>query len=73
PPRAAEAVPVPRTTGGSTRSMILALTVFGFINGMGVQATNVYLPLFAVRELDFSLVLGGLTAAAAGAIGVTAR
>lgn len=73
PPRAAEAVPVPRTAGGSTRSMILALTVFGFINGMGVQATNVYLPLFAVRELDFSLVLGGLTAAAAGAIGVTAR
>src|SRR5699024_7833833 len=55
PPRAAEAAPVPTTAGGSTRSMILALTVFGFINGMGVQATNVYLPLFAVRELDFSL------------------
>lgn len=57
----------------STRFIIIALTVFGFINGMGVQATNVYLPLFAVRELDFSLVLGGLTAAAAGAIGVSAR
>lgn len=57
----------------STRFVIIALTVFGFINGMGVQATNVYLPLFAVRELDFSLVLGGLTAAVAGAIGVSAR
>lgn len=57
----------------STRFVIIALAVFGFINGMGVQATNVYLPLFAVRELGFSLVLGGLTAAVAGAIGVSAR
>ena len=57
----------------STRFVIVALAVFGFVNGMGVQATNVYLPLFAVRELGFSLVLGGLTAAVAGAIGVSAR
>lgn len=57
----------------STRFIIVALATFGFVNGMGVQATNVYLPLFAVRELDFSLVLGGLTAAVAGAVGVSAR
>lgn len=57
----------------STKFIIVALSVFGFVNGMGVQATNVYLPLFAVRELDFSLVLGGLTAAVAGAVGVSAR
>lgn len=57
----------------STRFIIFALAGFGFVNGMGVQATNVYLPLFAVRELDFTLVLGGMTAAAAGAIGVSAR
>lgn len=57
----------------STRFFIVALTAFGFINGAGVQATNVYLPLFAVRELDFSLIVGGLTAAAAGVIGVSAR
>ncbi|WP_237089972.1 hypothetical protein [Nesterenkonia sp. PF2B19] len=49
-----------------------ALTLFGFLNGLGVQATNVYLPLFAVRELEFSLLAGGMTAAAAGAIGVAA-
>ncbi|WP_404288508.1 nitrate/nitrite transporter [Glutamicibacter arilaitensis] len=60
-------------TGPSTRFIVVTLTVFGFINGLGVQATNVYLPLFAVRELDFSLLLGGLTAAVAGAFGVGAR
>lgn len=57
----------------STRFIIFALAAFGFVNGAGVQATNVYLPLFAVRELDFSLVAGGITAAVAGIIGVTAR
>lgn len=57
----------------STRFLIWALAAFGFVNGMGVQATNVYLSLYAVRELDFSLVLGGVAAAAAGAIGVAAR
>ncbi|MGP9780840.1 MFS transporter [Glutamicibacter sp. AOP12-B1-11] len=60
-------------TGPSTRFIVVTLTVFGFVNGLGVQATNVYLPLFAVRELDFSLLLGGLTAAVAGAFGVSAR
>lgn len=62
---------LPKNT--SSRFFILALTAFGFVNGAGVQATNVYLPLFAVRELDFSLVAGGLTAAVAGIIGVSAR
>jgi MFS family permease len=57
----------------STKFLIWALAAFGFVNGMGVQATNVYLSLYAVRELDFSLVLGGVAAAAAGAIGVAAR
>lgn len=60
---------------GSTRrpGAVWALAAFGCLNGIGVQATNVYLPLFAVRELDFSLVLGGTTAAVAGVVGVTAR
>ncbi len=57
----------------SIKFLIWALAAFGFVNGMGVQATNVYLALFAVREFDFSLVMGGMTAAAAGAIGVAAR
>ena len=53
--------------------MVWALALFGLINGIGVQATNVYMPLFAVREMSFSLVLGGATAALAGVIGVIAR
>jgi len=53
--------------------MVWALALFGLINGVGVQATNVYIPLFAVREMGFSLVLGGATAALAGVIGVIAR
>ncbi|WP_202912154.1 MFS transporter [Nesterenkonia muleiensis] len=52
---------------------VWALAAFGLLNGIGVQATNVYLPLFAVRELGFSLVLGGATAAVAGVVGVAAR
>ena len=65
------ATALPKDT--STRFFIFGLSTFGFINGAGVQATNVYLPLFAVRELDFSLVAGGFTAAVAGIIGVSAR
>ncbi|GAA4831554.1 hypothetical protein GCM10023354_08400 [Garicola koreensis] len=54
-------------------AMVWALAAFGLLNGIGVQATNVYMPLFAVRELDFSLVLGGVTAAVSGVVGVMAR
>lgn len=82
-----DAPPAPRarTAGGASPApsvpvrvpkypgMVWALAAYGFLNGIGVQATNVYMPLFAVREMDFSLVLGGLTAAVAGAIGVVAR
>ncbi len=67
--RSAETTPAPSGHG----SMVWALAGLGFLTGVGVQATNVYVPLFAVRELGFSLVLGGATAAVAGAIGVTAR
>lgn len=44
-----------------------------FCGGLGMQATNVYLPLYAVRELDFSLVMGGVTAGVAGTVGVISR
>lgn len=57
----------------SNTFLIYALAAFGFVNGMGVQATNVYLSLYAVRELNFTLIMGGLAAAAAGTIGVAAR
>lgn len=64
--------PIPDRPAGRP-GMVWALAAFGLINGIGVQATNVYMPLFAVREMGFSLVLGGATAALAGVIGVIAR
>ncbi len=67
------AAPVAAESDDSTSFIVFALTLFGFINGVGVQATNVYVALFAVRELDFSLVAGGLTAAVVGVVGVSAR
>lgn len=68
-PAAKKVAPVPTNIA----FLIGALAVFGFVNGMGVQGTNVYLSLFAVREMGFTLVWGGIAAAVAGAIGVTAR
>lgn len=70
---AAEVVDAAPVTSSRYPGMVWALAAFGLLNGIGVQATNVYMPLFSVRELDFPLVLGGVTAAVAGAIGVAAR
>ncbi len=50
--------------------ILAGIAMFG---GIGMQATNLYLPLYTVRELDFSLVAGGLTAGIAGIIGVLSR
>lgn len=74
PAEAARPDPGPSPTRAARHpGMVWALALFGLINGIGVQATNVYMPLFAVREMSFSLVLGGATAALAGVIGVIAR
>src|SRR5699024_10172829 len=68
----------PNRTSTSQATEKLPLVVYFFaaiamFSGMGMQATNVYLPLFAVKELDFSLVLGGAAAAVSGIIGVVSR
>ena len=49
------------------------LAAFALFSGAGMQATNVYLPLFAQREIGFTLLMGGATAAAAGVVGVASR
>jgi len=46
---------------------------YALLSGLGMQATNVYLPLFTVRELGFSLLLGGIAAGVSGIVGVTSR
>lgn len=53
--------------------VVWVMASIAMLTGFGMQATNVYLPLFAVEELGFSLVLGGMAAAASGVIGVVSR
>ena len=49
------------------------LLVYSLLTGVAVQATNVYLPLFAHERLDFSIVTGALIVAIVGGIGLSAR
>ncbi|WP_072689921.1 MFS transporter [Rhodococcus marinonascens] len=63
--RRSEKAPVPRT--------VWLFTAYALLSGAGLQATNVYLPLFAHDALGLPLTVAGLTAAAAGAVGVTSR
>ena len=71
-------VPRPRTTatpggGGALGFPVWLFAGFAFCSGLGMQATNVYLPLFAVRELGFPLVLAGVAAGVSGIVGVSSR
>jgi MFS family permease len=79
-----DAVPAGRATspgaagtakGGTVRlpGTVWVYSAYALLSGFGIQATNVYLPLFSQREVGFSLVLGGLTAAVAGVVGVASR
>ena len=70
--------PRPRTTaprgrGGGLGFPVWLFAGFAFCSGLGMQATNVYLPLFAVRELGFPLVLAGAAAGVSGIVGVSSR
>ncbi|OFR88634.1 arabinose ABC transporter permease [Micrococcus sp. HMSC067E09] len=44
-----------------------------FLNGLGTQSTNVYLALFAVREVGFGVTAAGMAVAVAGVVGVVSR
>jgi MFS family permease len=62
--------------GARPHGFPVAVWVFAgytLLTGKGMQATNVYLPLFAVRELHFSLVMGGIASGFSGLVGVTSR
>lgn len=73
------AAPRVTTTGAASGARnrfpptVWLLAGFALFSGAGMQATNVYLPMFAQRELDFSLLLAGSAAAVAGVVGVAAR
>jgi predicted MFS family arabinose efflux permease len=70
--------PVPRAaeenrSGGPLPFSVWLFAGFAFFSGLGMQATNVYLPLYTVRELDFPLVLAGAAAGVSGIVGVSSR
>ncbi|WP_258933676.1 MFS transporter [Nesterenkonia pannonica] len=54
-------------------SVVALLTLFSVLFAFSLQALNVYIPLFAVEQLEFSLVVSGLTITVSGAIGMFAR
>lgn len=62
-----------RGAGGTLPFSVWLFAAFAFFSGLGMQATNVYLPLYAVRELDFPLVLAGAAAGVSGIVGVSSR
>lgn len=49
------------------------LTGYAFLVGFGLQATNVYLPLFAHEQVGLTAGVAGLTAAVAGFVGLVSR
>ncbi|MGO1183058.1 MAG: MFS transporter [Micrococcaceae bacterium] len=76
---AAPSAPRPAASGAAVDMterlprVVYYFAAIALFSGMGMQATNVYLPLFAVEELGFSLVLGGAAAAVSGVVGVVCR
>lgn len=67
----------PRPRGAEPRSAMDSsvwwLTACALLTGATVQATNVYLPLYAHDELNYSVREAGLVAAVLGGTGVLAR
>lgn len=72
PSGAVGAVPA-RTGRPPLPATVWFFAAIAFLTGLGMQATNAYLPLFAVESLGLSLVTGGAAAAASGVIGVASR
>lgn len=61
--------------GGSYRSTpaLIWLAGYGFLVGVVIQGTNVYLPLYSYEALDFSPRAAGFTAGITGIVGVFGR
>lgn len=75
------AVPVETSATGPRHGRRLAdlpasvwwLTAYALVTGAGLQATNVYLPLYSFERLHLSVRVAGLTAAVVGGVGLVSR
>lgn len=62
--------------GGGLRGLpavVWWLAAYVLLMGLSLQATNVYLPLYAFERLGLGVTTAGLTVAVGGAVGVVAR
>lgn len=57
----------------ASRRVVWAFAAYALFSGTGMQATNVYLPLFARNSLHLSALASGATVAVAGGVGLAAR
>lgn len=69
----AAAVPMAAPDPTAMRGVVWAFAAYALFTGMGLQATNVYLPLFARDGLHLGAVSAGATIAIAGGVGLAAR
>lgn len=67
------AVPMAAPDPTAMRGVVWAFAAYALFTGTGLQATNVYLPLFARDGLHLGAVSAGATIAIAGGVGLAAR
>ena len=70
--------PSARKTGGpvdlsSIPAVVWWLGGYAMLNGVAIQATNVYLPLYGYEELGISRTVAGMLATVVGIVGLFAR
>jgi MFS family permease len=70
--------PVPAGTPGPVRrapmpGVVRAYAAAAALTGLGAQAANVYLPLYAHRELGLDVVAAGATVSVAALLGIASR
>ena len=66
-----------RTAGAAARppmpGAVKAYAAAAALTGLGAQAANVYLPLYAHRELDLDVVAAGATVSVSALVGIASR
>ncbi|PAU92095.1 arabinose ABC transporter permease [Kocuria sp. WN036] len=67
----------PRAAGAAARppmpGAVRAYAAAAALTGLGAQAANVYLPLYAHRELGFDVVAAGATVSVSALVGIASR
>ncbi|MFE7629992.1 MFS transporter [Kocuria sp. NPDC057446] len=75
PPRTAQPLPVPVRTAArpAVPGAVRAYAAAAALTGLGAQAANVYLPLYAHRALGLDVVAAGATVSVSALVGIASR